>query len=627
MQNVCYKIILDANTASSQHCLSVTQGDTARGIQITLVDNGKPYDFSNVDYVQLEMKRPGGTLFIDDCDINKDDNIIVYSFNEETAIETGLAECSVVLYDQNGLSIASPKFDLAVRGQTASKSVVESSDSYKNLVNALINLNLCVDDVETLKKSVGDWTDEEKSLAEVVLGNMKWDSVLPMAVYVSLVGLWSNNDYFDKTLSDYVADYIGKWYKSKEYSEKNLSSYIRDCIGNWIVGSDGLTLVQYVDEVLRKNVYDCQVDIKKIKDKLPICEDNIETIDELVNTLHSYIGSWSENDGSIYNNLIECIGKWDRSAHENKTLCNYVDALVEDITYIISRVNELDDETNLLETNIKTNTTSIDGLKTLVQGYDDSLLDSTRQIPAENYSFGKYISASTSNSYANFSKHTAVTTQNAVSCMYLPVRFGKTYTIDVDFTSIAELLQNTGGTLYPFGHSSHGNATIVSLHRKTDNGFETVGARRLNHHITSNGGEFVVNQSSACGEVKAIFKIDDSFFTTYSDSVDFSSNVGTFTDGEILYLSFNLFYIISPKTKITEAQWSECLPLIADNKIYNSDVYALASVVESLDSDIQTNFDSIENLTTNLSALESDTQTNFNNINLILQSVIGEVAE
>ena len=196
---------------------------------------------------------------------------------------------------------------------------------------------------------------------------------------------------------------------------------------------------------------------------------------------------------------------------------------------------------------------------------------SVSRISDNQYTFGYYISSSTSNNYANFMKYSSVTTQNAVCCLHLPVRFNRIYTLDLDFTQIAEALRNTGGTIYPFGHSAHMASKIISLSRKTQNGFEDVGCKSINHHLISNNGEFIVNNSASYGKVTAKFKIDDSFFKKYHENADFSGNAGKFVDNELLYITFNLFYITSPTSKMTKTQWEEILPAISENKVYISE--------------------------------------------------------
>lgn len=232
----------------------------------------------------------------------------------------------------------------------------------------------------------------------------------------------------------------------------------------------------------------------------------------------------------------------------------------------------------------------------------------TRKIEADAEHINEFISCTNSDSYLSYGELVSSGANTSVSVVKIPVVFGKTYAIDIDFGEGKDFIENLGGSIYAFGNAGHNAAKIISLSAKTEEGYEVIGAKGLNHKRIddqSNPGDFFINESSALGKVSAKITVDNSFFVKYSDSRDFTVNEQNYNEGDVVFLSFNLLYIVSPDTAITQENRNEIedsvpIRLIPENCIkYEQE----------------------------LEKIENDCQNVINSINDLLHTVIGDIEE
>lgn len=108
-----YPFTLDIHNTLSQVSIPVTLGDTARQLFISLTDGGKPYIIADGCRATLAGKKADGTSILHDCIIEKN-TTIHYDFTEQTATAIGKTDCQILLYDEDGRLIASPRFTMVV---------------------------------------------------------------------------------------------------------------------------------------------------------------------------------------------------------------------------------------------------------------------------------------------------------------------------------------------------------------------------------------------------------------------------------------------------------------------------------------------------------------------------------
>jgi hypothetical protein len=132
--NIIYnKISLDIHNIASQLTLAVKKGDTARGLIITLTDNGKVYNIPDYCYATFSAKKSDGTFVSSGCEIK--DNKIIYDFSPQLTKVPGRVDCEASLFSKDEAQITSPLFTLYVYRTIRDEyeDEITSSDEFKTL--------------------------------------------------------------------------------------------------------------------------------------------------------------------------------------------------------------------------------------------------------------------------------------------------------------------------------------------------------------------------------------------------------------------------------------------------------------------------------------------------------------
>ena len=134
-----FKFTLDLQSTQSQIAIPVTLGDTARTWLISFRDGSSTYKISDGCLAKLEIMRPTGTHIEEFCPIEHN-TTVRYSFlqNPNTAAVEGFHECAVVLYDEEGHIIGSPRFSMIVSGRVINSDSIKLSDETKLSVDSMI---------------------------------------------------------------------------------------------------------------------------------------------------------------------------------------------------------------------------------------------------------------------------------------------------------------------------------------------------------------------------------------------------------------------------------------------------------------------------------------------------------
>lgn len=138
MNESFYRITLDIKSIQSQISLPIKQGDTSRGIYISLTDGGKPYVIAGKCFAVIKGEKSDGTEIGNNCYI--ENNRIVYPITQHTVSAPGIVECEVSLYNAEGGIITSPRFTLIVDSKAVGGEQYKSSSEYTSLENYLSEL-------------------------------------------------------------------------------------------------------------------------------------------------------------------------------------------------------------------------------------------------------------------------------------------------------------------------------------------------------------------------------------------------------------------------------------------------------------------------------------------------------
>ena len=179
-----YRFTLDLQSTQSQVCIPVTRGDTARTWLISFRDGSSTYKITDGCLAKLEILRPTGTHIEEFCPI-ENNATVRYSFsqNKNTAAVEGFHECAVVLYDEEGQIIGSPRFCMIVSDRVVSVDTIPLSDENKLIIDSIIPEEISRRNAETerinaeaertasetqrtLNEAARQTADTERSLAE-----------------------------------------------------------------------------------------------------------------------------------------------------------------------------------------------------------------------------------------------------------------------------------------------------------------------------------------------------------------------------------------------------------------------------------------------------------------------------
>jgi hypothetical protein len=138
----------------SQISIPVTLGDTARSWYISFSDGGLPYTIADGTLAKLEIRRPTGTRMEAFCAI-ENNTTVRYSFsqNNYTAVVDGIHDCAIVLYDDEGNKIATPRFTMIVSERVIDTDNSNLSDEDRTAIDAIISAESARQNAETARQN------------------------------------------------------------------------------------------------------------------------------------------------------------------------------------------------------------------------------------------------------------------------------------------------------------------------------------------------------------------------------------------------------------------------------------------------------------------------------------------
>ena len=151
MNRTIFRCSLDIHDIYSQFTLPIKKGDTSGRLVITLMENGKPYHIVDGCYAIFAGKKENGALLHNACIVEK--NTIVYDISKGTTSTAGKIGSEIILYDEEGQELISPRFTIVVHDSIYSEATVEESGEYLSLINVLSEAKAMISNVETKLKN------------------------------------------------------------------------------------------------------------------------------------------------------------------------------------------------------------------------------------------------------------------------------------------------------------------------------------------------------------------------------------------------------------------------------------------------------------------------------------------
>lgn len=135
MNLAVYNITLDIHKNGSQVFLPMKRGDTGRKIVASLCENGIPYKLEGCSAVFTAVK-PDGKFIYNDCEVDVENNVIIYPVTLQTTAAEGMVNCQFKLIGNDGKVIATPEFGIIVEKTVYNEEpIVESSEEFAALTS------------------------------------------------------------------------------------------------------------------------------------------------------------------------------------------------------------------------------------------------------------------------------------------------------------------------------------------------------------------------------------------------------------------------------------------------------------------------------------------------------------
>lgn len=168
MERIYKNISLDIhNDITSQLSLSVKQGDTTRGIRVSLTDHGKVFNIPDSCYAVFSARKSTGSFISDGCTIQN--NTIIYDFSEAVVSVASQIDCELTVYSATGNKITSPSFMIFVYKTIEEEyagEVVESN-SFTVLNDLISNATETIDKANKAADNANNSATEANEATEV----------------------------------------------------------------------------------------------------------------------------------------------------------------------------------------------------------------------------------------------------------------------------------------------------------------------------------------------------------------------------------------------------------------------------------------------------------------------------
>lgn len=133
------KITIDVTENNLPPVVYAKQGDSARGVAVTLTDGGAPYTLPANSTFMVNIRKSDGTVSVLSA-TKLDDYTMTAIFTPQTVAVVGRAIGEAAIYDENGTLLTSFLFFLRVIESAVPSDKITSSSEYAALAELLVKL-------------------------------------------------------------------------------------------------------------------------------------------------------------------------------------------------------------------------------------------------------------------------------------------------------------------------------------------------------------------------------------------------------------------------------------------------------------------------------------------------------
>ena len=136
MNYAVYNIALDIHKTGSQVALSMIRGENKRKIVVSLTENGRPYKILDGCKAVFTAKKPDGNFLYNECEIDFENNLIIYNVTSQTTAAMGMVDCQLKLIGSDEGLLFSPTFSLVVADTLYNEEPILASSEEFNALTA-----------------------------------------------------------------------------------------------------------------------------------------------------------------------------------------------------------------------------------------------------------------------------------------------------------------------------------------------------------------------------------------------------------------------------------------------------------------------------------------------------------
>ena len=138
MNYAVYNIALDIHKTGTQVALPMIRGENKRKIVISLTENGRPYKIADGCSAKFSAIKPDGKPIYNDCEIDYENNLIIYKVTSQTTAAMGEVKCQIELIGNDGGLLFSPTFSLVVADKLYNQEPILTSSEEFNALTAYV---------------------------------------------------------------------------------------------------------------------------------------------------------------------------------------------------------------------------------------------------------------------------------------------------------------------------------------------------------------------------------------------------------------------------------------------------------------------------------------------------------
>ena len=140
MELLTHEVTLGFSNETGILNIPISQHDINRIISIGFTDYGEDYEIPEGTLVFLKAKKPDGTEINTDEFCTIVDNRVHLQVFEQLSVVNGTVQCEILLGDEDGIRYTSNHFNLIVNKSVHNDEHLRSSDTYKDLIDILLEL-------------------------------------------------------------------------------------------------------------------------------------------------------------------------------------------------------------------------------------------------------------------------------------------------------------------------------------------------------------------------------------------------------------------------------------------------------------------------------------------------------